>query len=79
MFLATIGLRGLGHDGGRGVAVLHIARSRADHPRRRATLQAQACTQRRQRRNQYRDDEFDDLLLAHHSPPFPLIKSPFSS
>lgn len=26
LFLATVGFRGLGHDGSRGVAVLHVAR-----------------------------------------------------
>ena len=64
-FLATVGLRGLGHDGGCGVAVLNVRCTRTHHPRRCATLQSESCTQRRQCRNQYGDDDLDNLLLTH--------------
>ena len=66
MFLATIGFRGLRHDGGRGVAALHVTGGGRHRPRSGTTLQTQSCRQGRQRRNQYRDDEFDDLLFTHN-------------
>lgn len=65
LFLAAVGLRGLRHDGGRGVAVLHIAGTRTHHPCRRAALQSERCAQRGQGGYQYRDDDFDDLLSGH--------------
>ena len=65
MFLPTVRLRGLGHDGGRGVAVLDVTRTRTHHPRRGATLQSESCTQCRQCRNQYGDDDLQNLLLSH--------------
>ena len=65
VFLATVRLRGLGHDGGRGVAALDIRRTRTHHPRCCATLQSESCTQRCQCRNQYGDDDLDNLLFRH--------------
>ena len=41
MFLATVGFRGLGHDGGCGVAVLYVTRGCAHYSRGGAGLQPQ--------------------------------------
>lgn len=66
MFLAAVGLRGLGDDGGRRVAVMHVTRTRTHHPRCRTTLQPESGSQCRQRRNQYGDDDLDNLCSSHN-------------
>jgi len=66
MFLPTIRLRGLGHDGSGGVSALNVRCGRTHYPRRGATLQSQSCTQCRQCRYQHRNDNLDDLLLGHN-------------
>ncbi len=67
VFLSTVGLRGFGHDRSSGVATLHVARTRTNHSRGCATLQAQPGRQRRQRGNQHGDNNFNNLLLVHRN------------
>ena len=66
MFLPTVGLRGLGHDGSGRVAALDVRCTGTHYPRRGATLQSESCTQCRQCRYQHRNDNLDDLCLSHN-------------
>ena len=65
MFVATVSLRGLGHDRGGGVAALHVTGGGAHNPTCCARLQSECCAKRRKCRDQDRDDNFDNLLFGH--------------
>lgn len=75
MFVATVSLRGLGHDRGRGVAALHVTGGGAYHSTCRARLQSEGCAKRCEGRDEHRDHDFDDLLFGHTGFGFRLLSA----
>ena len=65
MFVATVGLRGLGHDRGGGVAALDIGGGGGDDSGGSAGLQSEGCAKGCEGRDEHRDHDFDDLLFGH--------------
>ena len=66
MFVATVSLRGLGHDSGRGVAALHVTGGGAHNPTCCARLQSEGCAKGREGCYQHRNHDFDNLLFGHN-------------
>ena len=75
MFVATVSLRGLGHDRGGGVAALDVTGGGAYHSTCRARLQSEGCAKRCEGRDEHRDHDFDDLLFGHNSFGFRLLSA----
>ena len=65
MFVATVSLRGLGHDRGGGVAALDIGGGGGDDSGGSARLQSEGCAKGCEGRDEHRDHDFDDLLFGH--------------
>jgi len=75
MFVATVGLRGLGHDRGGGVAALDVTGGGGDDSGGCARLQSEGGSQCRQCCDEHRDHDFDDLLFGHNSFGFRLLSA----
>ena len=65
MFVAAVGLRGLGHDRGGGVAALDIGGGGGDDSGGSAGLQSEGCAKGCEGCDEHRDHDFDDLLFGH--------------
>ena len=70
LFTCIVRLDGLRLDHTRRVAFLPAFRLSRNGSRHVAGTQPESRAQRRQRRNQYGDDDLNDLLLRHRLPPF---------
>ena len=62
-----IRLRSLGHDGRGRVPTLYITCGRGYYPRRCTRTEAKSCTEGGQGRNEYGDNDFDDLFSVHNA------------
>ena len=67
VFVATVGLRGFGHDRGGGVSALHVRGGGGDDSGGCARLQTEGCAKGCERCDEHRDHDFDDLLFGHNS------------
>ena len=63
---SIVTLNGFGLDDDGGVGSLPVLALGRDRPRDVAGTQSECCSQRRQRRYQHADDDFNDLLLTHN-------------
>ena len=75
MFVATVGLRGLGHDRGGGVAALDVTGGGGDDSGGSAGLQSEGCAKGCEGRDEHRDHDFDDLLFGHTGFGFRLLSA----
>ena len=73
MFYTVVGFDGFGLDDDGGVAVLIVLAAGRNRPRHVAARQSEGCAQCRQRRNQYRKDDFNDLMFGHSVKRFYLL------
>ena len=65
MFYAIVGFDSFGLDDDGGVSALIVLAAGRYRPRHVAARQSDGRAQRRQSGNQYRKDDFDDLMFGH--------------